>query len=1748
MKTKRIYSLILFLLCLAMGVNAQEANKLYIPDISASVGKQFQLPVYVENTNQKIAGLQFTITIPEGIVPDFEHLILTDRSSSHQVQVHKDSDTQWTLMMYSSRNTVITGTSGIVLNIPVTVTNTVEEGSVLELSMQRAVLSDDSGDNVLTESSCGNVSVMKTPDFMVTDVACSLTTIKPEDSFSVSWKVRNIGAVPSNGGWSETVSLVSESGESKELGTMHHDGILEADAELSRSMDIELGRTIGLDGKAKIVVRLTPDENSGEIESKSDNNTAESETNGITILNKLYVTLPSQVIEPANDSILVLNLVRSGSSNNALNITVVKTGDERLVVPESIVIAASKAEANVELTLKSDHILNEGQSFTISFEAEGYETITQTLTVLDDDLFPNLHVTEVVCAEPIGGNLTEISWKVKNDGYAGTGAVQWKDYVWLIPEVQGGTSMRGALLLGSYDNLSALEPGESYENRVSIMMPEDTYGNYDLVVMSDMTSLEDIDFSATGGVPPYPYEPAIAEYGYFKGKTYARDIKVREAGEVNGISDNFFYVRIDIQVPPLSDIAVTKVVAIVDTSVDGNPSPLSMAGLASSSAFYSGKKVTLTVTVMNQGGTDVTDAYVTNRVYISHSEDSDAEDLRLLNTQNSQISLAKDESKNITLTCQIPYEWSGDSWFHVQIDEGESVGELANIANNWGHSDMSYVLLTPGADFMVRTLKVPASITSGLPFNISYTVNNIGPGVPYVNSWTDKVYLSSNPNGLDDSAKLLGTYKQEGAYKQDGSRNTVYSGDDYSVTRTVKAPLITSGNYYLYLVVDAEDEVFEFEGEDNNSAISSPIECVVPELTSELVSISSENLVLNGSSLFSWKIRNIGQGDVEDAIVTNAFYASSSDGGSDYLLSVVTDTISVASGEELLMDGIVNIPNNNRLIGNKSVFMVANSEKTVAEDNYDNNKSNVLDKVIEPSASLAITKVDYPASITKGQTATVKISLKNASNFPISGNATAQVILSTPYKSDDKVTLQVNNPTLQVDGLGVGESKDVEIVVSIPSDFKGGTKYANVIVTPSSQSSDGSKPSSSYSKIFINGNLPDLTISGYDVPESLLTATPTPISLTVSNVGEWNSEGSTYQVLLKDNMESSYYTLIKTGKLSEIPRGSSSVINTTIIIDDTRYGGKYLFLEVIEGGDESNKDNNGVYVPIAISQSDLPDIVLSDISVDGVLKNGETATIKARVTNRGLGATRAVNWTDTFYLSTDSEFSKGEAIMLGSKMHSGALSADESYEIAITLRIPVNAHGNYFLYGFTDATNQNLEAGKENNIDKLAVYVEDKTDSPAQLVVSNLSAPSSIVAGETISLSYKVANNGQFDANGTLRDIIYISEDAKWDQSDEMVGVVSGSVDIASNTSLTREIKGRILNVTEGDYYLIVKTNTTRNIIETNYDDNVAVVSHPVKISFSSLSAGAMSSVHTSGYYKMDISGGMEGKTLGFYLSHFEEEPCGLYVSYESVPSTAKYDWSSATMLVNEQEVLVPKVKSGTYYILAQTNSIASLNTNQFVLSDEDEDIPNIDMTLTVRDIPFGATTLSVKEGGTQGWVSTKIRGALLDSIMDFRLAKTDQEIPVEALTFHDQTNSVATFNLNRAETGSYDIISELPDGSQARLPNGFTVVPGMSVKLGVKLGLPGAVRGYVMAPISIAYANGGNTDIAIKELLVVAENGVLSKDVNGLKDAKSELVIVPETGQDKRGYVSIPPGTQDVINCFVGTSGNCTITVYVVK
>ena len=1377
---------------------------------------------------------------------------------------------------------------------------------------------------------------------------------------------------------------------------------------------------------------------------------------------------------------------------------------------------------------------------------------------------PNLHVVSLDCSEPIAGQPLTVKWKIRNDGRGSTGDASWKDYIWLVPNISAGTSMTGSKLLKSVDNVTALASGESYENTVNVTLEERIYGNYDLVVTSNMYGANNIDFTKAGGSAPVPYDPENAEYGFLTAKGNASYVTVEEENEYDGVSDNFFYKRINIQVPPLADIQVPRVVAVVDNSdPDLTPSPINSAGLASSSAFYSGKKIKVTATIANNGGADVSGTSINNVLYISSTPELGSGKSLRLSSHSMNLTVKAGESVTDEFTATIPYDWYGDTYFIVDADVNDAVYELANTANNSGVSDLINTLLTPGADFEPYNMNAPYRISSGTKFDVSYSVRNIGPGVPFSNTWTDKVYISSKNTGLDDSAKLIGQFTQKGYYKIDGS-DYQYEGDSYSATRSVSVSGLHSGTYYIYIKVDADNAVLEYDGENNNVIMSKAITLADPDLTAEIISISEETLSTDSKVAVTWKLKNIGTTDIQNATVKDGFYASSSaNGGNAVNLGTATNTVSVVAGGEKTFRTNITIPKNSSLNGTRYVYVKTNIDNTLTESSTANNSSASVAKQFvyaeDPTTvqvngtNMTISALSMASTTTPGTSLTLSYNVKNTGSLAIDKEVKQEIFISKSSTFDSSAkALSVAGTLPTTNGLQAGASVTANVSITIPSDIQGGQYYLFAVIN-----NDRSLAEKKYddnqvkSPVYVNGNLSNLMASNLTLPATVMTSEQTEVSWTLSNVGTWDAEDAVCTVYLSTDATLSsndkQLASVRSGKLA---KNASVNMKATIELADNVVGTRYLIVKAnTSNTEESTIDDNIVSQQFTAKQSPLPDLVISDLSTEGTLRGGQPVTIKAKVTNNGDSETHADKWTEVFYLSEGYTLDVNKAIKLGSKTHVGTLAKDVSYDIKADFTMPMSAKGYYVLFAVADGTDALTEKSKDNNQTKVAVYVEDPSDTPADLTVTKMSVPSRIMAGETITLSYNIANQGEYAATGKLRDVLYMSKDNKWDENDTMIGVVNGDVNINPATEITRTVTGRITNMPEGDYYLIVRTNSTHAIAENDYDNNQTISYSSSTVAFQTLSLGGTTTVNTSGLFKLPLHSGLNGKTVGLYLSTPEGVSAGLYAAYDRVPSTARYDRSASDIEATQQEVLIPDVQEGNYYILAQDNAAVSRSLNEFVIDGEQE-LAESSMTLSAREVQFGATTLSITEGGTNGWISTEIHGALLDSIMDFRLAREGEMIPAESITFYDQTSSKATFNLNDAATGSYNVVSELPDGTQATLPDGFKVVPGTNVALGVKLDAPKATRISGYGPVSVTYVNGGNTDIVIRELLLTIRGGQLSTTIEGFKtNPQTALHIRPDVKQDNRGFVVIPPGKQETVNYyFLQTAGYTYLNLYIVK
>lgn len=411
-RARYILTSLLLLWLAAIKLQAQEANKLFVPDLTAAEGAEITVPVNLSNTNTDIVAMQFDLYVPrEAMVTDLANIVLSERKDDHVVVTKQLSDGRYQVMVYSPANKPFKANAGEVLRLPARVPDAVDRDKVFSIELTNAVLSDSKGHNVLTESANGTFRIKRSPDFTVSNIRSSAATMMPGDTIDLTWTVNNIGQLSATGGWTERVFLVTENGGEKSLGTCYYDGpMLEAGGTAARSLRVALPALPGIDGGTNIRITVVPDADAGEDIAYQKNNTTETNGYPLTVGKRLYLTLPAAALAERGTRATRCTLARSGSWTAAQTFTLTKTaGDSRLSVPGTVTIPAGQSAAYFYLNVTNNDVLDADSLFTVEASGNGYDAATGTVNVEDDEL-PQLTVeaskTDIVEGESFSLTIT----------------------------------------------------------------------------------------------------------------------------------------------------------------------------------------------------------------------------------------------------------------------------------------------------------------------------------------------------------------------------------------------------------------------------------------------------------------------------------------------------------------------------------------------------------------------------------------------------------------------------------------------------------------------------------------------------------------------------------------------------------------------------------------------------------------------------------------------------------------------------------------------------------------------------------------------------------------------------------------------------------------------------------------------------------------------------------------------------------------------------------------------------------------------------------------------------------------------------------------------------------------------------------------------------------------------------------------------------------------------------------------------
>lgn len=378
--------LMLLMTLFGMSVQAQQRNVLQIPDLTTQTGN-VQLPVSIENTDE-IVGAQFDLTLPEGVTAESVGR-LANRSDGHTVTISRLSGGAYRVLLHSSQNRPLRGQSGVVMYLSITIPATFEEESQHTLSITNAVLGKATGDNVITGTEVGSISISKLPDLTVNNITCDTQTLNPGDRIVASWQVENIGEQATGGGWSEQISLVSVDGsQSKLIATTYYDNTLDAGGIVSRQVEVSLPLLLGVEGEMKLQVCIKPNNDTGESISAHTNNTSQSD-NVCTVQKRLFIEPVVTTVAENSGQNIAVKISRSGNWESGQIITLGVSEDNRVTLPDEIMIPAGESGAIVYMTVQDNDVLDDNNSIVITAKGNSYSDATGTLTIEDDEC-PNL--------------------------------------------------------------------------------------------------------------------------------------------------------------------------------------------------------------------------------------------------------------------------------------------------------------------------------------------------------------------------------------------------------------------------------------------------------------------------------------------------------------------------------------------------------------------------------------------------------------------------------------------------------------------------------------------------------------------------------------------------------------------------------------------------------------------------------------------------------------------------------------------------------------------------------------------------------------------------------------------------------------------------------------------------------------------------------------------------------------------------------------------------------------------------------------------------------------------------------------------------------------------------------------------------------------------------------------------------------------------------------------------------------------
>ncbi|WP_461042274.1 CARDB domain-containing protein [Spirosoma harenae] len=1033
------------------------------------------------------------------------------------------------------------------------------------------------------------------------------------------------------------------------------------------------------------------------------------------------------------------------------------------------------------------------------------ESLIQTFTTRS---LPDLVVEQInVPATATSETDLIINWKVTNQGAGSTLNQGWTDLVYLCdqPVLNAGYEN---YFIGSIPNLSALDAGQSYlATNLSFRIPQGALGTYYVIVRSNSYAyLKEVNGANNERVsqpitialaPPADLQVTnvvVNPLNVFSEDSVSISYTVKNAGDgpttnpfwydyisisshepMNVSSDAYLFstqrsqpltanseytVNTKVKLP--ARISGTYYIHVLTDqygqvyeynkeennsrnslalNVIQRPTPnLTVSNLlVSTTAVSNNQPITIQWDTKNSGAFQAQPSWV-EQVYVSADTTfSIYDDISILALTRSESipSLGSSTTQQIGI---LPYNLAeGNYYLFVQTDVGNLVFENENENDNL--SAPSAVIHVQNPDLSPVQLTTPANAISEQTITLQWRVKNIGQGSLYDRNWTDRVYLSANSTyepGID-IVLASSTLNQ-----------LLSAGNEYTRQTTATIPVGVSGNYYLLLVSDADNNVLEKHEDNNSQAVPITITLAPwPDLQTTTIAVPATDTVGTALTL-QYTIKNTGAGTIDQKNWFDYIYLSPTSIVNDATLIYVGNTFqsrSLASGQSFTQAASVALPAD-LLPGRYYVVIKTDFNNQIFESTGEANNTTVASTSTAisflPAIDLAATTgTILSGSAIAGGTLTVQWTVKNnSSSSTITPYWYDGIYLSTnPILDASDVLLA---PVYNDRPLAAGGTYTKTQTIVLPNEASG-TLYLLVNVDKDNHNQDDHRENNVLP--LNNGQSITVTVPPPAdlVPLSLVSPTqgtlsqPINITFTVKNTGTSPTASSYWydQVILATGTQPQAATDIVLGTFahtSTLAPGASYVVTEQVFIPSNVLGNYVLLVKTDAYNnvyERNNEENNVAFANIFINPQLPSDLTVSHIDLPLTEQYaGSSATISWQLTNIGANPVNGY-LREAVYLSKDAILDAGD-ILFGTVDKTTYLASQASETRSLEKPLANLAVGEYYVIVKTDILNNIIEQNEANN----------QTISTGKLIINVRELPLNVLTattlGQDVTLYYRL--------------------------------------------------------------------------------------------------------------------------------------------------------------------------------------------------------------------------------------------------------------------------------------------------------------------------------------------------------------------------------------------------------------------------